>query len=259
MFEKITIGIKTFLRDDFLFEALAGIGRYMPTASVVVADDGEPSLAKTDLYSRLVDRGSAAVILPFDSGFGVKSNEIATHTRTPYLLVGSDDFVFDKAAAQSIEEMQKTLDRHPEIDIISGRVNNRAYEFNWDIDYYGPDPRLVRLREVPVRDGISPSEFLICDLTANFSLIRGRVLDTVSWDNDVKIGGGEHAAWFFDCWKHGFRTAYKFGANINEQSKRSTPRYQEYRRRAISSERPCFKSRGIIEYILADGRVDYRS
>src|ERR1035437_7774489 len=285
MFSKIDIGIKTFLRDRQLFNAIDGIQANFPNARMIVVDDGEMSEEKYNLYARLECDGHVFGLLPFDSGFGRKSNRIVELSTRPYLLIGSDDFEFDYDAAQGLLELQKVLDHCPDVDIASGVVNHNSYEFYLDISECSSLGIFVKERPVFSRDAesftlchvrdkmgeILTPEFFYCDLTVNYSLIRRRVVKPlgtiwghdgavpyVKWDDDVKIGGGEHGAFFYDCKLSGFKTVCVPSANINEQKIRNTPRYKQFRNRANSPERPCFDKRNIVEYVLGDGRVDYR-
>ena|ERR1017187_7964333 len=261
MFERIDIGIKTFLRDEQLFKALKGIDDYFFGARAIVVDDGKATVEKYNAYAVLERLGHATSLLPFDSGFGKKSNRIVELSTRPYLLIASDDFEFDKQAASGLTDMQKVLDNCPDVDIASGRVNHSPYEFYLEISDFGEG---VYIKEHPVTKQIYDGfEILFpwiidCDLTVNYSLIRREVFKKVKWDDDVKIGNGEHGSFFYDCKLAGLKTVCVPSANINEQKIRNSPEYKQYRNRANSPERSCFDKRNIVEYILGDGRVDYR-
>lgn len=244
----VTIGIKTFLRDPQLFAALSGIRDTMPDASVIVADDGEISEAKNDIHSLYK---LTHIVCPFDSGFGFKSNIIAYDFKTKYLLVASDDFSFDSLSVRyGIEQLVEVLD-YTDVDIVSGRVDNNRYEF-----YLQDDGDTIT--EIPVAwDCDIKPWFIECDLTVNYTLVKRHVFQKVWWDDDVKIGGGEHGSFFLDCKRAGFKTAYVPGVNINSQKVRDSNRYRQYRARANSSERPCFVKRGIAKYTLGNGQVDF--
>jgi hypothetical protein len=244
---------------------------------MIIVDDGDITPEKECLYDqvRRIDHGIAEVI-SFDSGFGRKSNRIAEWSTRPYLLIGSDDFEFSDYAAHGILDMQKMLDNCPDIDIVSGRVNFKSYEFYLDIKWITTYIPGYYIKERPVFDSNASSftmshvrgrngeiltpEFFYCDLTVNYSLIRMSSFRKagIKWDNDVKIGGGEHGAFFFDCKRAGLKTVCVPSANINEQKIKNSPRYNEYRRRALLPDRPCFDKRQIVEYVLGDGRVDYK-
>jgi hypothetical protein len=255
MFENISIGIKTFLRDPQLFAAVQGIRENLPGAQIIIADCGEMTEEKDSYYAELEREGHIHIDLPFDSGFGAMGNAIADRLERPLLLVASDDFDFSTPEVrQGIEKLEYALTA-PEIDItfdiVSGRVNNRPYEF------YLEERASGEWYEVPLGGHQDLIPYSHCDLTVNYSLIRRCVFDTVRWDDDVKIGGGEHGAFFIDCKRAGFKTVYVSGVNINEQQIRNTPRYNLYRRRALNPERPCFVKRGVKRYILGDGTIDY--
>lgn len=251
----IAIGIKTFLRDQHLFECIGGIRCNLPDAQMVVADDGRPTPEKDRLYNSLRAGGHVVQEIPFDSGFGAKSNWIADALQRKYLLVGSDDFDFRPAQVyDGIERLQEVLDYFPEVSIASGRVGNRAYEF--DLLETRPGEFVEVEIDRTTYDVFRPW-FTECDLTVNYSLIRADVFQKVRWGNDVKIGGGEHAAFFIDCMRAGLKTVWVPGVNINELQIRNSREYNSYRNRADSKERPCFKKRAIKKYTLANGQVDY--
>lgn len=129
MFDQISIGVKTFLRDEQLFNTIHGIEQNLPGAQMIIADCGDMTEEKDGLYAELERRGHQHIDLPFDSGFGVMSNQIVSHLTRPYLLVAADDFDFTPEAAQGVRELQEVLDYCPDIDIASGRVNGNPYEF----------------------------------------------------------------------------------------------------------------------------------
>lgn len=252
-FSKVSVGIKTFLRDDLLWNCIVNIPNCLPQATMIIADDGHIDSSKNYEYSRLNRRGHKVITLNFDSGFGKKSNEIVSVLDTPYLLIASDDFDFsDIRARDGVMRMLYTLDEYPDVDIVSGRVNNRAYEFNLLDEGSTITEQAVEIPDPP-KDFFYP-----CDLTVNYSLIRSCVFKKVGWDDDVKIGGGEHGAFFVDVKRAGFKVVFAPNVNINEQlNRRPSDEYLKFRNRARSPERSCFKKRGIKKYILVSGQVDY--
>jgi hypothetical protein len=246
---KVTIGIKSFLRPNKLENALEGILDNLPECKVIVADDSFADY-ENDLWD-LADNEHPKitwVALDFDKGFGFKSNVIAQAVQTPYLLIGSDDFDFSsKAVRTGIEELTRILDTYPNIHVAAGRVDGRRYEFNFRIN----GTEITEERVEPL------DRFVFCDLCVNYCLVRKEVFSKVSWSNEVKIGGGEHAKWFLDLKRAGFKTVYVSGVNINTQRGPDSSEYRKYRNRANSPERPCFIEAGITKYVLGDGRVDY--
>jgi hypothetical protein len=255
MFENLAIGIKTFLRDEHLSRAIQGIEKNFPGAQMIIVDDGRRSDSKDEKYHQLQLDGHVCTYMPFDSGFGAKSNKMVSLLERPLLLIGSDDFIFDAQAADSVTGMMLATDHG--WDVASGRVNNRQYEFDLEVTPLGANlSDGYQVREVPITypTYVNP---VGCDLTVNFSVITREVFRWVKWDNDVKIGGGEHGAFFFDCFGNNIRVGLVTGCNINEDKSFSSAEYLQYRCRALNKARPCFDRRYIKKYILGTGEVDY--
>jgi hypothetical protein len=264
---RVAIMIKTFLRDGFLMKCLDGLEENFADAKWVIVDDGRECRPKITRYAELRRKHHACIWLPFDSGFGAKANAAIPHCDREYVLIGSDDFDFsDPRVRPGVERMQTVLDRVPSLGLVSGRVDGNPYEFCWE-------PGVRSLREIPGWRGTSEVEGVTyhpCDLTVNYSLIRRKVFESefggLHWDGgDVKIGGGEHAAFFLDLQKVYWGVAYVEGANIcqlrstlitDEYRAWNSPEYPKMRARARQPGRPCLKARGIDTYILGDGTVE---
>ena len=259
---QVSIGIKTFLRDELLWKTVFDIGLSMPEVQMIIADDGENTDEKQIRYRQIRHFGHTVIEMLFDSGFGSKSNRIAEVVKRPYLLIGSDDFDFGQDfVREGIERMLEALECNPDLDVVSGRVNNRPYEFKLteqdgvvtEIPLTAED-RYYHWTNAEYRGGYTP-----CDLTVNYSLVRTNIFAKgIHWDDDQIIGQGEHGAFFVDLKRAGLKVAYIPGVNINEQSQQSNPIYDAYRARARNSERSCFVKRGIKKYILGDGQIDFK-
>lgn len=245
---RVSVGVKTFLRDNKFTKTLTDIIVGMPEVEVVVADDGIIDNRKKAAYTVLRMKGHKFIECPFDSGFGYKSNKIADAFTRDYLLIGADDFDFEpRSVRNGIEALVDVLDK-TDIDIASGRVRG-PYEFTLEDLGDTIIEHRVRIEE--------PKPWYVdVDLTVNFSLIKRRVFEKVRWDDDVKISGGEHGAFFTDVKRAGFKVAYVPGVQISEQEGADSDEYVKYRTRG-GPERPCFVRRGIKKYILGSGYVDY--
>jgi len=264
---RVAIMIKTFLRDGYLMKCLEGLEQNFPDCKIVVVDDGREARAKITRYAELRRKKHACIWLPFDSGFGAKANAAIPHCNKEYMLIGSDDFDFsDPTVRPGVEAMQKVLDAVPSLGLVSGRVDSNPYEFIWK-------PGLRSLQEVPDYHGsgrVNGTTYHLCDLTVNYSLIRRKIFEPehggIRWDGgDVKIGGGEHSAFFIDLQRSYWGVAYVEGANINQLKgceisdqyrAFNSPEYPKMRARARQPGRPCLKARGIDRYILGDGTVE---
>ena len=259
---RVAVMVKTFLRDGYLMACLDGLEKNLPDARIVVVDDGYEAREKITRYADLRRKKHACIWLPFDSGFGAKANAaIAECSWREYVLIASDDFDFsDPRVRRGIEAMQKVLDAVPSLGLVSGRVDQRPYEFCWD-------PFERGLREIPRYHGsgeVDGTKYHLCDLTVNYSLIRTKLFHAqhggIRWDGgNVKIGGGEHSAFFIDLQRSYWGAAYVEGANINQFPRNFQWQHKAYpdmRARARTPGRPCLKARGIDQYILGDGTVE---
>ena len=257
--KKVSILLKTFLRDSFLFEAITGIVQRLPECKIIVVDDGEMTVKKRDVYDRMREAGHQVIELPFDEGFGAKSNAGAAVCDRPYLLIGSDDFNFAPPSCRSgIEKMVSVLDGDPNVHVASGRVNNVPYE-GWLVD------EGTKVTEKYINFAVPPLEmngvkYRLCNLTVNYSLCRREIFGPgkIEWDNDIKIGGGEHGAQFVKILRAGLGVAYVEGANILEQTAKVVdPRYSSFRGRARQPGRAAFRKIGVERYVMFGGGVEH--
>lgn len=250
---KVSVMVKTFLRDGYLHACLDGLERNFQDCKIVVVDDGYEDREKIKRYARLRAQGHSCVWLPFDSGFGAKANAAISAVTTEYVLVASDDFDFsDPRVRPGVEKMVQVLNAVPSMGVASGRMDGKDYEF-----CFRRSPGRVqeekRYHGQGVVDGVV---YKSCDLTVNYSLIRRSVFEgdkAVRWDGgDVKIGGGEHGAFFLDVQEAGWGVCVVEGAEIRQFKWTPTwehKTYRDMRRRARQEGRPCLKRRGIDEYV----------
>ena len=251
---RVTIMVKTMLRDGPLFFALDGIQKTLPDCKIVVVDDGIERPEKITRYARLREQGHTCIWLPFDTGFSRKANAAIPHCDGDFVLIGSDDFNFmQDNVASDINKMMKVLDHDPSVGFAAGRVNGVQYEWQWE---QGED----WLKEYKGDNGggeVDGVKYRYCDLTVNYGLVRRSILNTVHWDDTpIKIGGGEHAAWFIDLKRAGWRAAYVEGCNINESKHirhMIDVKYALLRSRARGEGRPLLKVRGINRYTMGSG------
>lgn len=256
---RVNIMIKTFLRDGYMFAATRGIKKYFPECRMIVVDDGHESYQKISYYAELQQLGHSVAWLPFDSGFGDKANEAIRHADGEYVLIGSDDFEFTPLARAGVEKMVKVLDAVPSIGVVSGRVDGKPYE-----SCFEREPGTIReVKRYHGEGEVDGVKYKLCDLTVNYSLVRRKLFEepeSIRWDGgEVKIGGGEHGAFFLDVQKAGWAVAVIEDAHIYQLKPNSQWQAKDYpskRARAKQPGRPCLKKRGIDRWICQDGRVE---
>lgn len=221
----VTILVTSFLRPAYLATCMAGISKNLPECSLVVADDSDIEVPKpfgAPLWK--------FVSLPFDSGLAAKRNAAVREIRTPYTLLGCDDFDFSPPAVRfGIMRLAYYLDTQDDIVLAGGRVDNRPYE---GILEYVPGHYIKEYRLDVSR--LNYGDAATCDLTVNYFLARTDVLRKFPWPDAMKIGG-EHVCLFLDLKMARKKVVFVKGVNINTQSfdpEKQDPRYAEYRARA---------------------------
>ena len=261
MLDRLSIGLKGFLRDEKLFHSIYHIRRTMPEVQLIVVDDGEMTEEKDLLYAEIIRDGHKVFVLPFDSGYGIKSNRIIDSLDREFLAPLSDDFDFSSPSVKmGIKKALAVLDGNPFLDIASGRLTNRGpYEF--DIIDGGDN-----IIETPISNyfhsyalGLGITEYIPCDVTINYSIVRSKVFQKVRFDDEEVIGEGGHGTFFLDCKRAGITVGWVPGFEIAEQKGRDSDRYRQFRARAHRPSRKCFEKRGIKRWTLGSGQVDYEA
>jgi hypothetical protein len=254
---KVCVLVKTFLRDQYFLRCIRGIEKVLPEVKMVMVDDGYHDKQKSMICSFLRELGHVYLVMEFDSGFGAKGNKAIPYFQDhQYVLIASDDFDFETPGLRAgIEKMVTVLDHDPSIHIVSGRVNGQPYESCLEVNCKSVKEHAGH-RETRMAEGV---EYKICDLTVNFSLVRTSCFGPgkLHWDGkDIKIGGGEHGAFYLDAKRLGYGVAVIPDVNIREfpfDFSQMHPMYPQMRNRAKLPGRACLRARGIERWQLQDG------
>jgi len=168
----VTAIVKTFERPHIIARFVASLRALYPSLPIIVADD---SRAPQPIA------GVDHVILPFDSGVSAGRQAALDRVRTPYVLVGDDDFIFYRGTR--LAPALARLDRNPSIDILGGQLIDLPY---------------LRVRKPPIGQifpttaqplvpiGSAIDGLLVCDKVANFYLARTDRLRLVGWTPELK-------------------------------------------------------------------------
>lgn len=259
-FDRVCVQMKCLLRDGLMYRSTAGVLANLPGARLVIVDDGLESREKITYYAKLRAAGHTCAWLPFDSGFGAKSNEAIKYYDRPYVLIASDDFDFTPKAADGVRCMMAVLDGDPSIDIASGRVDDNPYEGDL----------IVRVREDGLKEISTPRpnyskmrtigdvEYLEVGLTVNYNLMRREVFEKVRWDDEFKIGG-DHGLFYLNAQEQGLKTAWVKDVSISQLRPKAgdcDPRYGEFRGRARHSLPRLYKKYGWWSWTNMQGDID---
>ena len=265
-FDRVDVLMKTFLRDGFMIRCAKGIEQSLPGARMIIVDDGLESRPKIGWYAGLRERGHLVQWMPFDSGYGAKSNKGGRVSDREYILRIADDFdMGSDEVRDSVLKMIDVLDSNPYVGIVSGRHNGTPYEgFVKETVREDGLKDMVATRvpqDAPRLKASGGTEYILCDYTVNFSLIRSDLFKSFKWDEKYKIGG-DHLDLYMHCWKAGMKVAYAVGANVNQIPpfpKSEDKRYAQYRGRARHALPWTFERHGWASWTSFDGTKDTRA
>ena len=171
--DDLTVIAKTFERPRNARRMVSTL-RTVFDGVIVIADDSSSPLESHDPTVRVVT-------LPFDSGVAKGRNAALAQVTTEFVMSVDDDFVFtpDLDLARVVDFLR----RHPEVDVVGGRVVNLPLFHATD---YSRAP-LFAYRGEPVR----PAGTLIDGLPVlhkvpQFFVARTDRLRLVQWDDNLK-------------------------------------------------------------------------
>jgi GT2 family glycosyltransferase len=235
----VTALIKTFLRDDYLFDCVQSLHSLYPEMPILVADDGFVSDEKEE---RLRGMGVTKYIrMGFDSGLSAGRNTLVDHCETPYALLCDDDHSF---LPDTKVERLRTLMGVADIAAGGFLENSGAYHYFANFTRY-PDGRfaLVEANQpnpLPEYEGI---RYVKCDLTHNVFVARTEVLRKVKWDSNLRIRF-EHEDFFMSAWLEKVKVVYCIDVLVPHK-RQGYPRSTEYHghRSNTASSEMAFKEK----------------
>lgn len=206
---QVTAVLISFMRPGYTKICIDSLQKTYPGMKILVADNAGDQASK-ELEKFCKDRGVQYFVLPFDSGVCVARNFLVAHVETPYVLVGDDDFLYDKDA--QVTEMTRFMMAHPEYTLIGGRIREKGQVKN----YQGwvtvmKDALVYKKLDVENTDyqRCHASELRYCDVDLTFNFFVGRVSDIrqIPWDEHIKVAY-EHSDWFIELKKQGKKSAF---------------------------------------------------
>jgi hypothetical protein len=194
----VTLCITTFRRPDALASILGSIAHFYPDLPKVVVDT----------------RGN----LSWGRNYAVKQ------VNTPYLMLLEDDFVFTEQT--NVRTLLQILQEDKELGFVGGAINGAHSAYNFDL-------HRCTLTQVPAtrfRCNKYGQEYVLCNYTDNFGLIRTELFHDVKWDEELEIH--EHLNFFYNLAQtHLWRVAVAKDVNIKHDRPRPTPEYKQFRKR----------------------------
>lgn len=263
--KNVTAIVISFLRPDYTIACIQSLRKVYPAINIIVGENGHYS---AKLAYECTQVQAKYVELPYDSGVCVARNRLLEQVTTEYVLVGDDDFFYTPDTG--VERMHTLLDRHPEIDLIGGRIieNDVVRNYQGSIEITGRHlvNTPINLDTAPFEyDEVSDLRYIKTDLVFNFFVARVASIKNIPWDEQIKVAY-EHSSWFIDLKKAGVHVAFSPEPivihkpvqvrMVVEQQTDAHNAYRTYRMRRGDKER--FFTRHNLDYVVdMNGHVDY--
>jgi GT2 family glycosyltransferase len=244
----VTVVIKTFLRDYVLYEYIKSIYAKYPDINIAVVDDGHITKEKINWMK---EYGVEYMIVPWDSGLPAGRNMAIEAAKTPYVIIGDDDFFYGDEV--DLEKMRLLLDK---ADIVGGAVRNKGtighYEGNIKIE-----DRVITYEKMEQNNWkeYKGARYKECELVFNFAMMRKDLLNTVRWDENIKIVF-EHSDYFLMCKESGVKVVYTPDSIVEHRHvpMERNEEYANYRLRRSDKEY-FFKKWGVDKVLGMNGSV----
>jgi len=256
--QKLTAIIISFLRPGYTKACIRSLREQYPEINIIVGENGNYDSSLADVCN---ENNAKYVQLPFDSGVCVGRNELIKLVDTEFVLVGDDDFFYDKNALT--DKMLAFIENNTEFDLIGGRVSVYGVVGNYQ-GYTKKEDRHFETKAVDLNgefkvDEFSGLRYCPADLTFNYFIGRTEKIKNVPWDEKIKVAY-EHFSWFFDFKENGGRVAFSPDPIVIHKPQHIKPEqsseYMKYRLRQSDKDR-FFEKYGIDYIVGMNGAVAY--
>ena len=255
----------SFLRPAYTIACIESLRRNYPEIEIVVGENAERDEKLAKICQKV---GAKYIQLPYDSGVCVGRNMLMKHVETDYVMVGDDDFFYTRDTGA--DKMLSFLERHPEFDLIGGRVMENGIVRN----YQGSiERRRDFLKNTPINletaefktDDETGIRYIKTDLTFNFFVARVEKIIGIPWDEEIKVAY-EHESWFIDLQEAKINVAFSPDPIVihkpehlrkTVEESKAHPTYKAFRSRRTDKEH-FFKHHNLEYVIDMNGYKDYR-
>lgn len=203
MDDRIAVGVKVFTRDRRVKSLLNSVPSWV--SKVYIADDGEHTTLKEELYNSEYEFDKEVIDLEYDTGIGRSRESIVNTFTEEYLLIIDSDHLIPDDGIYLYEQLKQ----RPELGGIGGAIvepeKDRLYCEAQDLLEEQTQsglklirgPRVNDKKEIEMVCGLPLIKF---DFIPNAALFRRECLEEQSWDPEFVIGG-EHIDFYVSHWK----------------------------------------------------------
>jgi len=245
MKNELTAIIINFMRREYLMACVKSLRETYPDINIIVGNNDEPD---AELEKYCGQYGAEFMQLPFDSGVCGGRNGLMKHVKTPYVMIGDDDFFYTPEAG--VDRMLELV-KMGKADLVGGRVREAGKLRNYQgfIRQY-PGYFVYEALEV------SGEDIQLCDITFNYFVARTEAVREVLWDENIKVAY-EHSTFFIDFKRKGYTVGFtpqaivehKNQVHINtKEAGERMRRYRFYRNR--KNDKAYFYRKYNLQYCI---------
>lgn len=180
----VALGTKVFSRAGKLANLLDSV-EHTPIATVYVADDGEETEEKHELYSRNYPFELRVLDLQYDAGLAYGRNRILEASDAEYLLIADTDHELPG----NVPTLVRQLEARPGLGGVSGLLYERGTVLGTCHDIHENGDVLVRdVREDKHVEWVADAPLVEFEFVPNAVLFRRDCLAEQAWDPEYVIG-----------------------------------------------------------------------
>ena len=201
----VALATKVFSRAEKL-GALLDSAAVAGLEQVYVADDGEPSDRKDELYDADYPFELTVLNLPYDAGLGRGRNRVVGASDADYLLVVDSDH----RVPRDVDTLVEQAEARPDLGGISGLLHEDGKVRGTCHDLHERGDLLVRdVREDKTVSMVADAPLVEFDFLPNVVLLRRECVREQGWDDEYVIGK-EHLDFYV---AHAKRTDWRFAVS----------------------------------------------
>lgn len=193
---EIAVCIPVFIRTDKVIRLLQSVEK-TEIGKVYIADDGEMTDKKKDVYSRDFRFDLEVFDLEYDSGVGEKRNILAKRPTEDYLLFIDSDMLIPK----NYEILLDQIKSKPDIGFIAGMYMESDRLYTVASDFFIKNGTLHRdIRSNKQIETVAGAPMATFDFLPQVGILRKECVADYNWDPNYTIMR-EHADFFVGHWK----------------------------------------------------------
>jgi phosphorylcholine metabolism protein LicD/glycosyltransferase involved in cell wall biosynthesis len=204
----ISIIIPTFLRDDkvkrcveSLLKTYGDVNRFQPLFKIYIGEQADSSADKKAFYQYITDLGHRVINLPYNCGLSYARNCLINQTKSPFILIADDDYVFDRLT--DFSPMINLLLSDENVGIVGGALNDRETlptRIYIDKLKNGAQNRITFIpKPAKYLESIHTTlqksyKYFKTEIVPNFFLAKREIFSDIQWDAELKLA--EHSDFF---------------------------------------------------------------